>query len=60
MPHELEQLVGALRLGAADCVGAEPAPRNERSGATTFSSTVICLKRRVIWNVRPMPRCARR
>ncbi len=24
--HELEQLVGALRLGATDCVGAEPAP----------------------------------
>ena len=31
-----------------------------RSGATTFSSTVISRNSRVIWNVRPMPRCARR
>ena len=34
--------------------------RNSRSGATTFSSTVISRNRRVIWNVRPRPRCARR
>ena len=32
---------------------------NVRSGATTFSSTVISRNRRVIWNVRPSPRCAR-
>src|SRR3954466_6828948 len=32
---------------------------NARSGATTFSSTVIPLNSRVIWNVRPSPRCAR-
>ena len=33
--------------------------RNARSGATTFSSTVISRNSRVIWNVRPSPRCAR-
>src|SRR5829696_6897730 len=33
---------------------------NSRSGATTFSSTVIPRNSRVIWKVRPRPRCARR
>src|SRR3954451_4474694 len=32
---------------------------NERSGATTFSSTVMSRNRRVIWNVRPIPMWAR-
>ena len=57
---ELEQLLGARGLRAADRVRVELAPaRTTRSGATTFSSTVISRNSRVIWKVRPMPRCAR-
>ena len=60
MPDELQQLLGRpasapLTAMCASCDDRE-APA---ATATTFSSTVISRNSRVIWNVRPSPRCAR-
>ena len=61
MPTKSSSSSRALGLGAGSRAPALSWPkRNSRSGATTFSSTVISWNRRVIWNVRPIPRYARR
>jgi len=51
----------SARLASAPETAPAPSCRNSksRSGATTFSRTVISLNSRVIWNVRPIPWCAR-
>ena len=60
-PHadELQQLLGRPASAPLTAICVSWPSENVRSTATTFSSTVISRNSRVIWKVRPRPRCAR-